>query len=103
MTKIFFDYDKLNNTTLTNITASKNYLDKACKTSNYLDIPGDFKYKSTLKNITSRINDLDKEIRDIIEWLENSKTMYKELSLKTAEECSKLTISEIERRENFLK
>lgn len=53
MTKLNFNYDSLQNTVCKNLIATQDNLASTIRTASSLDIPGGFRYASTLNNLGS--------------------------------------------------
>lgn len=76
MTKLNFDYSILSNNISSSITGSVDYLRNCTNQANFLDVPGDFRYYSDLKNLSAFFSQKCNELNGIKSWIANSNKNY---------------------------
>lgn len=102
MTKLNFNYDSLQSTVCKNLIATQDNLASAIRTASSLDVPGGFRYASTLNNLGSFLSNKKQIITEIKLAVDKSNKDYEIIEKELLVNLSQIKKSNIKDRDSII-
>lgn len=103
MSKLFFDYNGINNEIIPSINETLIKLNNALFICNNIVAPSDASLSSILSDTKKELNNNITELKKIKEWLEKSSRIYKNRISSMENSISNSAINKIIKKENWIK
>lgn len=103
MAKVYFNYSNLNVKIIPSLDSTINSFRSVIDCSRSLNIPGDFRYASDLRNLTSFFEGKRDELIYIKDWLNKSNKNYEESLNQVNDILLDIDQRQIQKRERVVK
>ena len=100
MTKVFLDSDTIKKSVIPRLIGDNSVetnISSASYLCNSMSVPSDFEYRNTIRNYSTKLNEINGDVRKYCSWIENVEKKLNEKEKDFTDKIGKIDIVEIKK------
>ncbi len=100
MTKVFLDSDTIKKSVIPRLIGDNSVetnISSASYLCNSMPVPGDFEYRNTIRNYSTKLNEINRDVRKYCSWIDNVEKKLNEKEKDFTDKIGKIDIVEIKK------